>query len=198
MDINDLSGRNIVVYDLEIKKPVEKCKNGWKSKDEMGISVGCAFDYREMRYRVFLDDNMQELCDRLNEANTLVVAFNHVSFDNELLRASGFALNPDRDLMNYDMLQISKRGASAGQFDKGYSLDNHLEALGLPMKTANGAMAPIWYEENRLGTLVDYCLNDVAQEKRLFEYFCQYGQSKSLGRPDFYRIERYTDLFGVV
>lgn len=194
--MENLKGKNIVVYDLEIKKPVEKCSRKWESKDEMGISVGCAFDYREMRYRVFMDDNLRELTDRLNEPNTLVVAFNHVSFDNELLRANGFGLKPDRDLMNYDMLLVSKKGAAAGKFDKGFTLDDHLRALELPLKTASGALAPIWFEERKLGTLVDYCLNDVTQEKNLFEYLCEHGRARSTGRMEFYRVERFTDLFG--
>jgi len=83
--IEFLTGKNIVVYDLEIKKPIEECSKGWSSHDEMGISVGCAFDYREMRYRVFMDDNILALVERLNEPNTLIVAFNHVNFDNKLI-----------------------------------------------------------------------------------------------------------------
>lgn len=169
-----LNGKNIVVYDLEIKKPIDQCSKGWSSHDEMGISVGCAFDYRLMRYRVFMDDNLQELTARLNEPETVVVAFNHISFDNKLLRASGQPLKPDNELNNYDMLVQSRIGANADNYAKGFKLDDHLRALGLPLKTADGAAAPQWWQAGKVGTLVDYCLNDVAQERALFEYIIEH------------------------
>ncbi len=184
----DLEGKNIVVYDLEIKKPVEKCTYGWDSKDEMGISVGCAYDYRCSKYRVFMDDNMDELVERLNEPGTLIVAFNHLGFDNELLRASGLPLKPDKQLSNYDMLVVSRKGAGEKR-GKGFSLDSHLEVLDLPRKTASGALAPIWYEEGKMGMLVDYCLNDVMQEKNLFEYMYVHQKLACHGKPTPYTIE---------
>ena len=172
----DLMGKNIVVYDLEIKKPIEQCSRGWASHDEMGISVGCAFDYRSNRFRVFMDDNIGELTTRLNETGTLVVAFNHMGFDNKVLRASGQRLKPDSELRNYDMLVESKKGAGDDQYAKGFKLDDHLRVLGLPMKTADGAVAPHWYQSGKIGALVDYCLNDVMQERALFEYIVAHGK----------------------
>lgn len=192
-NLQKLKGSNVVVYDLEIKKTIEECTNGWNSLDEMGISVGCAYDYRSGRFRVFMDDNILELVERLNEPETVVVAFNHVHFDNQLLRASGFKLRPDLELNNYDLMRVSKDGAGIGADDrrhKGFRLDDHLKALGLPMKTANGALAPIMWKEGKIGTLVDYCLNDVTQEKALFEYFCEHGRSACQFQSTPYRIKR--------
>lgn len=189
--VSELVGKNIVVYDLEIKKPIEECKKGWAGHDEMGISVGCAFDYRTCRYRVFMDDNIKELVERLNESGTLVVAFNHIGFDNVLLRASGLPLRPDKELNNYDMLLKSRKGAGVGAArSPGFKLDDHLETLGLPMKTANGAMAPIMWQQKRYGELIDYCVADVQAEKKLFEHFWVHGQSATKFKPTPYDIER--------
>jgi len=144
-----LLGKNIVVYDLEIKKPIEQCTHGWKSYDEMGVSVGAAFDFRDVRFRIFMDDNLHELVERLNEPGTLVAAFNHIGFDNKLLRATPNAkdvkLKPDEELNNYDMLLVSKEGATGSpyKFVKGFKLDDHLKVLKIPMKTGDGRMAPI-------------------------------------------------------
>ncbi len=165
-----LHGLNIVVFDLEIKKTIEQCSRGWASHDEMGISVGCAFDYRDNRYRVFLDDNICELVERLNEPDTTIVAFNHINFDNRLLRASGHPLREDSSLNNYDMLLVSRSGAGSSGNKGGFKLDDHLRACNLPLKTANGALAPIWWQQGKIGAVIDYCLNDVMQEKALFEY----------------------------
>lgn len=187
----DLVGKNIVVYDLEIKKTIEQCSKGWNSHDEMGISVGCAFDYRTMRYRIFMDDNLQELVDRLNETQTLVVAFNHIGFDNKLLRGSGYKLKPDSDLHNYDMLLVSRKGAGVhSPFVKGFRLDDHLEALQFPMKTANGALAPIWWQEGKMGTVIDYCANDVRVERMLFEDMWIHGTTASKYKAEPYSITR--------
>jgi hypothetical protein len=183
-----LAGKNIVVYDLEIKKPIEECSNGWASHDEMGISVGCAFDYREMRYKIFMDDNMQLLVDRLNELGTIVVAFNHISFDNKLLRASRYNLKQDTELSNYDMLIESREAAGTKGMIKGFKLDDHLRALHLPMKTANGALAPKMYQEGKIGELTDYCLNDVTQEKTLFEYIVKNQRLACEYKPDGFEV----------
>lgn len=185
----DLIGKNIIIYDLEIKNPIENCSKGWNSHDEMGISVGCAFDYRDMRYRVFMDDNMQALVDRLNEIDTLIVAFNHVGFDNKLLRASGFNLKTDEQLMNYDMLYISREGADTlTSFVKGFKLDDHLRARNLPLKTSEGAIAPLLWQQGKIGALIDYCLNDVTQERALFEDMYITGQTACAYKPDPYKI----------
>jgi hypothetical protein len=190
-----LAGKNIVIYDLEIRKEIEECSRGWESLDEMGISVGCAYDYRESRCRVFMEDNLGELVTRLNEPGTLVVAFNHVGFDNKLLRASGYALKPDEQLRNYDMLVISKAGAKAEKYASGFKLDDHLKALGLPMKTGSGAMAPVLWKAGKMGALVDYCLNDVTQERALFEHIVRDGTLACRFRESAYDVER-PDLFG--
>ena len=186
----ELNGKNIVVFDLEIKKTIDQCSRGWASHDEMGISVGCAFDYRTMRYRVFMDDNIAELVERMNEPGTTIVAFNHINFDNKLLRGAGHALKPDVELSNYDMFLVSKRGAAVkGVAHKGFKLDDHLNACGLPLKTANGALAPVWWQAGKVGAVVDYCLNDVMQERALFEYMVEHGMVKSAHKPEGYAIE---------
>lgn len=189
MNVRDLIGKNIVIYDLEIKKPIEECSRGWASHDEMGISVGCAFDYRQMKYRVFMDDNIIQLVDRLNEPDTLVVAFNHINFDNILLRAVGLPLKEDAELNNYDMLLVSREGSGCNdKFAKGFKLDDHLHKLNLPVKTANGANAPIMYKEGRLGELVDYCLNDVTVERYLFENMIKNEKTACMYAADSYDI----------
>lgn len=168
----NLKGENIVVYDLETKIPTIACTKGWASLNEMGISVACSYDYREGRFRVFMDDNIHELVARLNEPETIVVAFNNVNFDNALFRACGFNLKPDLELKNYDMKIISQQacGFKGTERVSGFKLDDHLKACGLPMKTANGVIAPYWFQQRQYGKLIDYCLSDVAQEKALFEH----------------------------
>jgi hypothetical protein len=174
--LSDLFRKNIVVYDLEIKNSPDQIQGGWGNKADMGISVAVLWDYRSVRYRVFMDDNMDELVSRLNEPNTLIVAFNQKGFDNQVLRAdkvlkrTGVRLLEDTDLVQFDMLEESRRASGLNSKAPGFKLDDHLKCCGLPCKTGDGALAPKMWQDGKVGTLVDYCLNDVSVEKRLFEY----------------------------
>lgn len=203
--LKDLKGQNIVVYDLEIKKPIDGKEITWGSHHKMGISVGCAYDYRESRYRVFLDDNMPDLVKRLNEPGTLVVAFNQIGFDNKILRLDemlqtkleAYERDPfpeDSKILNYDMLVESRLGAGVNMFAKGFKLAQHLAHMGLPSKTDDGANAPLLYQNRKLGELVDYCLADVRAEKSLFDYVYIKCQMATEGHPEFYTVRDPADL----
>lgn len=187
----ELVGKNIVVYDLEIKEiigsTIEVKKDnlteikqiGWNNHDLMGISCGVMWDYFTMEFTVFMDDNMQELGRRLNSAD-LVVAFNHIGFDNKLLRANGIDLKPDTELKNYDMLVEGRKGIGWRENDKfpsGCKLDEFLLAtFGQAfMKTASGEEAPKMWKNGEVGRLISYCLADVTREKALFEYLWENG-----------------------
>ncbi len=177
--LSELHGRNVVVYDCEIKATIDGKAVTWADFDKMGVSVACAFDYRSGDFLVFMDDNLQELAQLLNRAD-LVVAFNQLGFDNQLLRASGLDLKPDSVLKNYDMLLESR--VAAGWRDgttrpKGMRLDDHLEATfgKASMKTADGADAPGMFQRGEIGKLTSYCLADVAREKKLFEHIWTKG-----------------------
>ena len=174
---DELRGKNIVVYDAEIKNLVGATVGGkkitWDDHDLMGISCVALFDYETMDYTVYLADNMKGLAARLNRAD-MIVAFNQINFDNRLLRSSGLDLKPDSDLINYDILVEGRLaiGWSPGQrFPSGCKLDNFLEATFGDQfkKTAHGAEAPKMWQENRLGELISYCLADVVRERGLFE-----------------------------
>ncbi len=177
--LSELHGRNVVVYDCEIKKTIDGKTVTWADFHLMGISVACLFDYRTGDFSVYMDDNLPELAHRLNTAD-LVVAFNQLGFDNELVRKSGLDLKPDSLLKNYDMLLESR--VAAGWVDgttrpKGMRLDDHLEATfgKSSMKTADGADAPGMFQRGEIGKLTSYCLADVAREKKLFEHIWTKG-----------------------
>jgi DEAD/DEAH box helicase domain-containing protein len=185
--LSDLIGKNIVVYDLEIQKTIgdqpDGSKIGWNDHDRMGISVGVLFDYETGDFNVHMQDNMGELVERLNRAD-MVVAFNQIGFDNKLLRASGFPLKSDQELMNYDMLLEVRKGMGyreGGAFPKGCKLDDCLKGtFGEKfMKTANGEEAPKMFQAGQIGKLTSYCVADVTREKALFEWIWMTGIAKT-------------------
>jgi DEAD/DEAH box helicase domain-containing protein len=177
-----LFGQNIVVYDLETKNPV-KGEVTWDRHDLMGISVGCLFDYKDGEFKVYMDDNLDELAERLLAAD-LVSGFNISGFDEKLLIATMKKQSQRQDLVeklqaggikNYDLLYWSRRASGwvdGVKFPSGMRLDDHLlGTFGRDfMKTGDGARAPDWFQEGRIGRLVSYCLGDVFREKALFEH----------------------------
>lgn len=172
-----MRGKPIVVFDLEIKNEIGKNGIGWKSYREMGISVGCAFDYRTMDYCVFMDDNIQELRSLLSGAD-LIVGFNILGFDLPLIASSTKPVEKNPNLEIYDLLYKSREstGWEEGmKFPSGLRLDNHLEeTFGKgEMKTADGAEAPLMWQRKELGRLISYCLADVKRERQLFEHVVQ-------------------------
>jgi hypothetical protein len=169
----ELAGKNIVVYDCEIKNPVDNKTITWADKDKMGISVACLFDYRTMDYSVFMDDNMEELTKRLNDAE-LVSGFNIIGFDNPLVNATT-KLQIRPDLPVYDILFHSRRSTGwdpLNKFPTGLKLDEHLKGtFGFEhKKTEDAAQAPEFWQTGQLGRLISYCLADVKREKMLFEH----------------------------
>lgn len=172
--MKELEGKSIVVFDLEIKNEIGKNGVTWGTYDKMGISVGCAFDYRTMDYLIFMDDNIQDLRTLLAGAD-LITGFNIIGFDLPLIAASTKSVEKNPKLEIYDLLYKSRESVGykeGARFPTGLKLDDHL--LGTfgkdNMKTANGAEAPLMWQRKELGKVISYCLADVKREKMLFEH----------------------------
>lgn len=182
----NLNKRNIVVYDMEIKNSIgskfgEKTIT-WNDHDLMGISVACLYDYRDGDFKVYMDDNISELGERLRNAD-MVVGFNIIGFDNKLGRAMDPGFPDDKDMKIFDIYDNSRRAAGWKEgvpHLKNMSLDEHLKGTFGPsyMKTQNGADAPKFYQQKLFGKLTSYCLADVRREKLMFEYVVRYGKVK--------------------
>ncbi len=179
-----------VVYDIEIEAAIPDkfeppdpdftyCA-GWHDYANMGISVIGAYDYRTDRYRVFCQDNLDAFFD-LCTPNTLLVGFNNVNFDNKVIAT----LKNDHQKAEifekfglfYDILREVWAARGLGpEFNPkthgGYSLDALAKANGVGKKSDNGANAAIAWQAGHVGTVVDYCLHDVALTKRLFDLIC--------------------------
>lgn len=174
---------NLVIYDCEIKHGVAtpdnppqdgfKYAQGWKDFAGMGISVICAYDLLEARYRVFMDDNLGAFEDLIIERDG-VMGFNNIGFDDRLLEANGIHIPPDK---TFDLAALIWRAAGVpqGEHPKGLSLNACCKAHGLPAKSGNGADAPQDYQAGRFGRVIDYCLNDVRCTLHLYRYLYNAG-----------------------
>jgi len=172
----------MLIYDIEIIKAIppkndnereagiEYCE-GWNDHANMGVSTICAYDYEENRYRVFTEDNFDRFSKLANNAE-IVIGFNSIKFDNAVCRACGIADIPDNK--SYDLLVEIWKGAGLGpkfQYPShiGFSLDACCRTNFGTEKSGHGALAPVDWQQGKIGTVIDYCLNDVRLTKQLMD-----------------------------
>ncbi|CAB4223480.1 hypothetical protein UFOVP1670_72 [uncultured Caudovirales phage] len=193
-----------IIYDIEIKKAIpdrngkrldgiEYCE-GWQDHANMGISVIGCYDYVEDRARVFCDDNMGDFYD-LCDSRDLLVGFNNIPFDNAVIDANhgGKIMPEDRC---YDILrEIWIAAGLPPTFDfkthGGYGLDAMCERNFGTKKTGSGALAPVDWQQGRIGRVIDYCLNDIMLTKQLLDNIISGHQplvDPKTGKPLFPRI----------
>ena len=89
---------DIVIFDTEIKHGIATennprhedyiYANGWDDFSGMGIACVCAYDIKEARPHVFLEDNLHRFAELVEERGT-AMGFNSHRFDGPLLAANG-------------------------------------------------------------------------------------------------------------
>ena len=153
---------NFVYFDLETRRSANDV-GGWDRKSDMGMSVGVTFSSAKNRYTIYDETTVQDLIKELCEAD-LVIGFNHISFDYEVLM--GYTILDLKDQTNNLDLMLDleselqhrpKLDAVAG------------ETLG-ENKTAMGTDAIKWWQEGRIMDIARYCCFDVKVTKMVHEY----------------------------
>lgn len=178
----------MIIYDIEIVKaiknkndqPIEGIKycDGWQDHANMGVSVIGCYDYNDDRYRVFCEDNFSDFAE-LIESDDTVVGFNSIAFDNAVIHASTITEIP-RD-KSYDILVEIWHGAGLSENFKypshvGFGLDACCLANFGTRKSGHGAMAPVDWQRGKIGSVIDYCLNDVKLTKQLLDLIIERGE----------------------
>jgi hypothetical protein len=151
-------------------KPGFEYCNGWHDFDGMGIScVGWATSLGSKGVFVFDLKNIPSVptpemlaFQMLASSVPLVVGFNSLSFDDNLMRAYGINLTTGYDLLN----QIRLQGYGSTDWrdsPKGwsYKLDRLARANNIPPKTGSGGLAPVLWQQGQRQEVLDYCLHDV-------------------------------------
>lgn len=178
---------DVVVYDAEIRRCIpdknaylrpnlEYCA-GWDDFPNMGISVVCAYDFRERMPRVFLQDNLHQLPQLF--MGRCAAGFNNIGFDEKLLAANGIRLpladGTGRALPSFDLLRAIRTAVgepedfTPGVTKPGRKLDDIARANLKQAKSGNGALAPVEWQNHKYGYVIDYCLRDLMLTVRLIE-----------------------------
>lgn len=154
-------GPRWLVLDIETQKLAREV-GGWKNAHLMRVSVAVVYDSMEDRFFVYREDDIDALIAHLERAQ-LIVGFNIKRFDYSVLGAY-----TSRDLNSLPTFDILEQVFKLLGFR--LSLD-HLAKETLNMeKTADGLTAVQWFCEGDMERLADYCQQDVALTRDLFEY----------------------------
>ena len=92
--------KNIVYFDLETQKSADEV-GGWGNISKMGLSIGVIFNTARDEYKIFHEQQVNELITELQRAD-LVVGFNNLRFDYEVLH--GYTSFDLSQLPTLDML----------------------------------------------------------------------------------------------
>jgi len=156
----------IIYLDLETQK-IAQDVGGWQNAHLMRVSVAVIFDGSENRFRTFYEDEIEGLMDCLKQAD-LIIGFNIKGFDYRVL--SAYTNNNLKELPTFDMLEDIHR-----RLGFRISLDGLAKETLERAKTAEGLMAVEWFKNGEMDRLTDYCREDVAITRDLFQYGVKNG-----------------------
>lgn len=165
---------NIVFFDLETQRAAGDV-GGWGNKRAMGMSVGVTFSTAEQRYRIYTERTVDDLVHELMRAE-LVVGFNHLGFDYEVLMAYTIIDLPHQ-LRTFDLLIETEK--ALGHRLKLESIAQATLGIG---KIAEGLEAIKWWREGKLHQLAEYCCFDVKVTKLVYEHARETGELRYIDR----------------
>lgn len=184
-----------VVVDIEIQKTIEETPSGWEATDKLGVAVACLWEYKTQRMRVYGPNDVPALRERLLKADR-ISGYNIFNFDYPVIWGidkkswinnnqvgpledgyfKGRLFSKTNDILR--RIWIAK-GLDPDKFSPsthgGVSLDKVAMATLGACKIGHGADAPVWYQQNNIQKVVNYCADDVALERDLVDFVDRYG-----------------------
>jgi DEAD/DEAH box helicase domain-containing protein len=150
-----------LIFDLETQLLADDV-GGWDNISKMKLAGAVTHNLETGQFTRYREADVEALLADLRAA-TLVVGFNVLRFDYEVLRpyAGGQALQ----LPTVDMLvdiqknlgfRLSLGSLAAGTLNQG--------------KSADGLLAVQWFREGKIDQLLDYCQQDVVVTRDLYAY----------------------------
>lgn len=159
--------KNILYFDLETQRSADEV-GGWQNIGRMGMSIGVTYNTARDEYKIYSERQVDDLIRDLQRAD-LVVGFNHLRFDYEVLH--GYTALDLRQLPSLDLLiDLQNR------LQHRLSLDAIATATFGVEKTAEGLQAIQWFREGKLMDIAEYCCYDVKLTRLVHEYGVSYQQ----------------------
>jgi len=155
------TGRKVVVFDVETQRSFDEV-GGRTQFHKLGVSAAVAYRYDLDQFLECTEDDIGRLIDLLLEAD-LVVGYNIVGFDYEVLRAY-----TDRDLRLLPTVDLMRDLEARLGFRP--KLDSVVQpTLGVG-KTADGLQALEWWRRGEVDKIMAYCRDDVRVTRDLYDY----------------------------
>lgn len=166
--------RPYLVLDVETQKCSWEVEGGWNNIADFGLAVAVTTTEKG-KTEIWTEDNVKLLIARLHTA-PLIVTFNGIRFDYEVLRPYG--LEPELlEPKSYDILKEITR--SLGHR---LSLQNVATATLKVAKTGNGLKAVELWKEGKVMEVMQYCSDDVDITRRLYEFLQKHGELYYYGK----------------
>ena len=166
--------QDLVYFDLETQKSANDV-GGWGHKDKMMMSIGVTYSTAEGRYRIFGENQVDDLIAQLQKAD-MVIGYNHISFDYEVLMA--YTILDLKDQCRSLDLMIDLE-AEVGHRPKLDAIAASSLGVG---KTAEGIQAIKWWQQGKIMEIAEYCAFDVKVTKMVHEFGVEHGFVKYTNR----------------
>jgi DEAD/DEAH box helicase domain-containing protein len=160
---------NVVFFDVETQRTFDEV-GGRHNTRKLGLAAAVTYSTASGGFQRYTEDRVADLIAELKAAD-LVVGFNVLRFDYEVLRAyTADKLDriPTVDMLDHIYKRLGFRVA----------LDNLAGATLGTSKSADGLQAVRWYRQGRIQEILDYCQQDVEVTRQLYEYGQQFKHVK--------------------
>ncbi|MDO8657676.1 MAG: hypothetical protein Q7K55_02975 [Candidatus Levybacteria bacterium] len=153
-----------IVLDLETKFTFRN----YDDPKKLGISVVGVYDYATNELKAYLESELNKLFPVLENAS-YIIGYNVKSFDIAVLQ--GYYPGDVTRFSNFDMLEDVRE-----KLGRRLALNDLISVTLGKKKTGHGLMAVDYYNEGKFEELKQYCLDDVALTKELFDYGVKTGE----------------------
>jgi DEAD/DEAH box helicase domain-containing protein len=160
---------NTIFFDVETQRTFDEV-GGRHNIRKLGLSAAVTYSTATGAFRQYTEEIVADLIAELKAAD-LVVGFNVLRFDYEVLRAytaDDLDRIPTVDMLDHIYKRLGFRVA----------LDNLAGASLGQAKSADGLQAVRWYREGRMAEILAYCQQDVEVTRQLYEYGRQFKHLK--------------------
>ena len=174
-----LKHRHYLVLDLETQRLFQDV-GGVENIHKLGVSIACAWDSKTEEMLAFREDELGKLIELCEER--LVVGYNIRGFDLPVLVPYGLKINRvDAFDIMYDLETLTRQ-----RFLK---LEHVARGSLNAGKSADGLKAVEWWKEGKIDLIIQYCQQDVAVTRDVFEFgrthghvIIQRGESKDTSK----------------
>lgn len=150
--------QKIVVFDIETQKSFAEIS----AIQEMRVAAAVLYSYTEDKYKIYTEENVQELIKELLDAD-VIVGYNHIHFDFKVL--NGYT---DKTFNNIDSVDMMRHAQKSIGFRP--KLNNLVSATLGESKSADGLQSLQWFKEGKINKVIEYCQQDVKVTKELYEF----------------------------